>query len=102
MKFIATDKAILQLKSDFLKLCSEENITQSIEEIVHAEVYSNVQSFIVFFIISQEFNATTQPALNVALNGFYDSCKQKTSTGSYKFKHFKQGNQYHGMISSTF
>ena len=43
MKFIATEKAILQLKSDFLKLCSEENITQSIEEIVHKEVYSNVQ-----------------------------------------------------------
>ena len=38
LKFIATGKAILQLKSDFLKLCSEESITQSIEEILHAEV----------------------------------------------------------------
>ena len=56
----------------------------------------------IYYYYSQEFNATTQPALNVALNGFYDSCKQKTSNQSYKFKHFKQGNQYHGMISSTF
>ena len=56
----------------------------------------------IYYYYSQEFNATTQPALNVALNGFYDSCKQKTSTRSYKLKHFEQGNQYHGMISSTF
>ena len=49
MKFIATHKAILQLKSDFLKLCSKESITQSIEEIVHAEVYSNVQLFFLLF-----------------------------------------------------
>ena len=56
----------------------------------------------IYYYYSQEFNATTQPALNVALNGFYDSCKQKTSNQSYRFKHFKQGNQYHGMISSTF
>ena len=68
----------------------------------------------IYYYYSQEFNATTQPALNVALNGFYDSCKLKAggsgllanlftpSTQIYKFKHFKQGNQYHGMISFTF